>query len=204
MKYKILLAVIAIVGIAGLFLINHSLIKEKDRLRQNQETLLSKIDFYKKDSLYSAASINQLRLTKEELEESNLSLQQEVEALNIKLKRLNSASVVGTKSEYKIKTVVKDSIIYRDSIIYVSQCLDYTTPYLFVNGCIIDSSTFEGTIITKDSLVRVEHRVPKKFLFFKFGTKLVKEEYLSKNPHTTLTHVETVVIVDKNGKRKDR
>ena len=202
MKY--LFTLLALLGVTGLFLTNHSLIKEKARLQQNQEALLSTIDFYKKDSLYSAASISQLRLTKEELEESNLSLRKEVEALNIKIKKLNSASIVGTKSEYQIKTVVKDSIIYRDSIVYVSQCLNYSTPYLSIKGCVIDSSTFEGTIITRDSLVRVEHRIPKKFLFFKFGTKLVKEEYLSKNPHTTLTHVETVVIVDKKGKRKDR
>ena len=51
---------------------------------------------------------------------------------------------------------------------------------------------------------RVEHRVPKKFLFFRCGTKLVREEYYSKNPHTVIEDVETVVIVDKKGKRKDR
>lgn len=201
---KIIAVCIAIGGIVALTKSNISLHKQKERLEQNQSALLSSIKFYQIDSAKHVASINQLRLTKEELESSNSSLLNDIENLKIKLKRVNAASSVTTESNYEVKTAVKDSIVYRDSIIYTYRCIDYRTPYLILNGCITSPTMFEGTVQTFDSITRIEHRVPKKFLFFNCGTKLVKEEYVSKNPHTVITNVETVTIVDKKGKRKDK
>ena len=148
-----------------------SLSKQSTRLKMNQSALLSDIEFYKIDSARTAASIVQLRLTAEELENSNSSLKQDVEKLNIKLKRLNSASSTAIKSEYKIETVIRDSVRIIDSIKYHDRSLEYHTPYISISGFIDERDNFSGTVLTRDSLVRVEHRVPKKFLFFKCGIK---------------------------------
>lgn len=201
---KLIVACVAVAGIVALTNSNIKLRKQRERLERNQSALLSSIEFYRIDSAKNVASIQQLRLTKEELESSNSSLLSDIEALKIKLKRVNSASSVTTESKYEIQTQIKDSIVYRDSIIYRYKCIDYHTPYLILQGCVVSPTEFVGVVQTFDSITRIEHRVPKKFLFFNCGTKLVKEEYVSKNPHTVITNVETVTIVDKKGKRKDK
>lgn len=202
LKIRIVAAILAIIGIAALIYQNNSLRNQKKRLEQNQTALLSKISSYKTDSARSAVSISQLRLTTEELKESNLSLLDDIEELNIKLKRVNAASSVNIESNYDIKAEVKDSVIVRDSIVYKYKCIDYKNPYIILQGCIVSPTVFEGKIKTFNSITRVEHRVPKKFLFFRFGTKLVKEEYLCSNPYSEITDVQTVVIVDKEGNKK--
>ena len=200
---KRILAILILLFSLGYFVnLSVSLKQQNLRLSKNQEALLSSVNSYKADSLSSAASIAQLSLTVREFENSNLILKKEIANLNIELDRVNSASVVGTESNYEIKTILKDSLIIRDSIVFIAPCINYTTPYVSLQGCIIDSSSFEGSIKTSDSIIRIEHRVPKRFLFIKFGTKLVKEEYISKNPHTNILNAETVVIVDKKGKNK--
>ena len=214
--YLFIFVLLLIAAVVCLGVTVSSLQDQNQRLEGNQAALLGEIEFYKIDSTRTAASVMQLRLTAEELANSNSSLKADIDELNIKLKRVNSASSTAIRSDYEVKTNIRDSIRYEtrvviqdsiriiDSIRYVSQIIDYNTPYITLNGLIENDSTFVGHISTRDTIVRVEHRVPKKFLFFRCGTKLVREEYYSKNPHTVIEDVETVVIVDKKGKRKDR
>lgn len=202
MKYKLLALVLALAGILFLSMQVISLRNERARLTNNQEALLDTISIYKTESDKNAVSVRQLLLTQDEFKESNSKLLSQISDLNIKLKRVKSASSVSTSTTNEIKTEVRDSIVYKDSIIYKYQCINYSTPYLLLKGCITSPTQFEGIVKHYNSITRVEHRVPKKFLFFKFGTKYVGEEYLSDDPNTTITSVETVVIVDKEGNRK--
>ena len=41
-----------------------------------------------------------------------------------------------------------------------------------------------------DTIKQIVHRVPKKFLFIKYGTKGIKQEVVSKNPHTKIVFTE--------------
>lgn len=202
--FEVLVWAAVIICFIVLLKINSNLRQQRDRLKSNQSSLLSSINSYKLDSAHTALSIKQLRLTKEELEQSNSSLIKDIDKLNIKLGRVNSAQSVSVESRYEIRTEVRDSIVYLDSVIYKYQCIDYRTPYFVLDGCITSPTSFEGHVQTFDSIVRVEHRVPKKFLFIKYGTKFVREEYFSKNPHTLIKDVKTIVIVDDKNNRKDK
>lgn len=207
MKKKVILGLLLLVAITGVyFFFQHynNLRKENERLSSNQTALVTAVKRYQVDSVRQAASIVSLRLTKEELANSNSALLEQIKALDIKLKRVNSASVVATGTLAPIQTPVKDSIIIRDSIPAEVRCINYTTPYFHLEGCVLDSNRFEGFYEHIDTLVVVEHRVPKKFLFFKFGTKVVRTDYFSRNPATKLNDIQSVIVVDKTGKRKDR
>jgi hypothetical protein len=52
----------------------------------------------------------------------------------------------------------------------------------------------ESRIARRDTLVQLVHRVPRKFLFIPFGTKAIRQEVTTKNPHTEITYTEYIVL----------
>lgn len=166
--------------------------EEKKRLANNQESLLSDIEYYKTESGKNAASVQKLVLTKSELEKHCQDLTQTVEDLGIKVKRLQSATTTVTKTEVEIQTVVRDSIVYRDRPV-ILKTIKWKDPWIKLDG-ILDGDNFSAKIQSIDSLSHVAHRVPKKFLFFRFGTKAVRLEVVNKNPHSKIVYTEYIEI----------
>lgn len=166
--------------------------EEKKRLANNQESLLSDIEYYKTESGKNAASVQKLVLTKSELEKHCQDLTQTVEDLGIKVKRLQSATMTVTKTEVEIQTVVRDSIVYRDRPV-ILKTIKWKDPWIKLDG-ILDGDNFSAKIQSIDSLSHVAHRVPKKFLFFRFGTKAVRLEVVNKNPHSKIVYTEYIEI----------
>lgn len=166
--------------------------EEKKRLANNQESLLSDIEYYKTESGKNAASVQKLVLTKSELEKHCQDLTQTVEDLGIKVKRLQSATTTVTKTEVEIQTVVRDSIVYRDRPV-ILKTIKWKDPWIKLDG-VLDGDNFSAKIQSIDSLSHVAHRVPKKFLFFRFGTKAVRLEVVNKNPHSKIVYTEYIEI----------
>lgn len=166
--------------------------EEKKRLTNNQESLLSDIEYYKTESGKNAASVQKLVLTKSELEKHCQDLTQTVKDLGIKVKRLQSATTTVTKTEIEIRTVVRDSIVYRDRPV-ILKTINWKDPWIKLNG-VLDGDDFYAKIQSIDSLSHVAHRVPKKFLFFRFGTKAVRLEVVNKNPHNQIVYTEYIEV----------
>lgn len=166
--------------------------EEKKRLTNNQESLLSDIEYYKTESGKNAASVQKLMLTKSELEKHCQDLTQTVKDLGIKVKRLQSATTTVTKTEIEIRTVVRDSIVYRDRPV-ILKTINWKDPWIKLNG-VLDGDDFSAKIQSIDSLSHVAHRVPKKFLFFHFGTKAVRLEVVNKNPHNQIVYTEYIEV----------
>lgn len=166
--------------------------EEKKRLTNNQESLLSDIEYYKTESGKNAASVQKLMLTKSELEKHCQNLTQTVKDLGIKVKRLQSATTTVTKTEIEIRTVVRDSIVYRDRPV-ILKIINWKDPWIKLNG-VLDGDDFSAKIQSIDSLSHVAHRVPKKFLFFRFGTKAVRLEVVNKNPHNQIVYTEYIEV----------
>jgi hypothetical protein len=188
----IIMAFFPILGVV--FNLYQSEKKNRQRIENNYQSLEEGITFYKtKDSL-SAASVQALILTKKELENKVENYEQEISSLNLSVKRLQSISKTATVTSYIIKTEVRDSIIYVDNIISDTlNCIDYKSKYLLVKGCISDRF-FVGNIKTYDTLYQFVHRVPRKFLFIKHGTKAIRQEVMTKNPHSDITYTEYIEL----------
>lgn len=163
--------------------------KESKRLAGNQSALMADVQLYKTKAGENAAKVQQLLLTKSEFESQCATLKNEVEALGIKTKRLESVISTSSKTEAQITAPVRDSIVYRDreQPPDTIRCFEFADNYLKVNGC-IERDTFNGRIENVDTLIHAAHRVPKKFLFFRFGCKAVELEVVSKNPHSRITY----------------
>lgn len=166
--------------------------KDRNRLKSNQVTLLSDVVRYKTNSGKNAASVQKLTLTKKELEKNCSYLENQIKDLNIKLKRVQSISSTATQSDYDIITTLKDSIVYKDRIKYITlRTIKYSDPWINISG-IIDSINFKGKIQTRDTLNQVIHRIPKKFLFFRFGCKAIVQDVKCSNPHSEIEYTKYV------------
>ena len=163
--------------------------EEANRLSQNQNTLMTEIDRYIfRDSL-RVASINQLILDQSEFKRYKSESAELIKELEIKLKRVESTSKTVVKTEYNIQTIIKDSIVYKDTL----KCFDYNNKYIDVTGC-FSKDTVNLDIASRDTIVQVVHRIPRRFLFFNYGTKGIKQEILSLNPYTTIVYTEYIKL----------
>ena len=191
MKRYILIIILVII----IFFLSRSLHRqrqENDRLSSNQTAMFQDISYYRTRDSLSAASVERLTLTKKELEQNCEALARDIKDLKIKLKRVQSVSQTSIETEHIIRTVVRDSLIVRDRIDTL-QCIDYHDNYLTLSGC-IEHNHFSGHIMSRDTLLQVIHRVPHKWWFIKWGTKAIRQEIVSKNPHAQIVYSRYIEV----------
>jgi len=118
-----------------------------------------------------------------------------IESLKIDKKRLKQITTAQTQTIYDLSANVHDSIVYRDNfIIDTLHCINIADKWFDLSGCINRESKFEGRFENRDSLLYVEHIIPKRFLFIKWGVKERRQEIVSRNPHTRITGAEFITI----------
>ena len=193
-KYLLIACVILAVLCASLLGAVRELTQEKDRLTGNQEALMEEVQYYQDEAGRQAASVQRLELSKSELEAYNGELTKRIEDLNIKLKRVQAATTTATQTNVEIKTIIKDTIIYRDTGMLVLPAIKWQDPWVNVDGIIKPDSTVDLSIQSVDTLFQVVHRVPKKFWFIKYGTKAIRQEITSSNPHTKIVYSEYIEL----------
>lgn len=185
MKRFLVISVIVLIGVVAALSYFLNLEKEETkRLAGNQRSLMQNVTFYQTENSLSAASVERLQLTIREFERYCADLKLKVGELGIKVKRLQSVASTGVETEYKINAQLKDSVVFRDSAIML-KCLELHTPYLDVSGC-IKINEFSGSILSRDTLDQIVHRVPHQFWFIKFGCKAIRQEMVSRNPNSRI------------------
>lgn len=136
--------------------------------------------------------IERLTLTKDELEEYNSVLSDELKQLKIKYKRLQQYQQTSIVGEYRIDTVeiIKEVAIANDTVIH----LRYADDYISIYGETDRERLYNMAITTYDTittLVSKEYR--KRFLFFRWRP-YYKVTIHNKNPYSKITNAEYVEI----------
>lgn len=187
------IALVLLVG-TNIFLFKRldSVRKERDRLDSNQAALLSDVEHYKTEAGKNATSVLRLELTKNELEKKNKDLTKTVDDLNIKLKRIQAATTTATKTEIEIETKVRDSIVYRNQLDTLLN-FRWRDSWIDLRGT-IDKGVLFAKIESADTLHHIIHKIPKKFLFFRFGVKAIKMDVVNSNPHNKITYTEYIEL----------
>lgn len=166
---------------------------EKIVYKSNQTGLLEGVKYYRNKDSLSIADVQVLTLKKKDLEGNRVDLLKTIDGLNIKLKRVQSASTTETETKYKIKTVVKDSLVYRDGKTITLKCIDYSDKWMTVKGCDQDG-TFTGNVESRDKIDQVVYGVPHRFWFIKWGVKSIRQTVISQNPNSTITFQEYIEL----------
>jgi hypothetical protein len=198
MKIYIILGII-IVSLAGTtaFLTNRLKKEkaEKELYQKNTDLLMGKVEAYKTNDSLNVVSIGRLELKLSEYKKYRTEDLGLINSLKVENKRLEQITTAQTQTIYELRGSVRDSIVYVDNYVVDSlRCLDIANKWFDLHGCINKENEFSGTLENRDSLMYVEHIVPKKFLFFKWGVKERKQEILSKNPNTKIVNAEYISI----------
>ena len=162
---------------------------EKERLQLNQQALLSRIERYRTDSGRSAIACQRLTLHHEELRAAKAELAAEVKALRIRLSRVESIAKTASRSELRFVAPLTDTMLVGMADSCPQRLLTWRDAWTEVRGCIRRDSA-EVSILSRDTLVQIVHRVPHRWWFFRWGTRAIRQEVVSRNPHTQLVYTE--------------
>ena len=191
MKTKItLIGIICalVIFIVIMFKQNNIISQDRDLYKRNMNSALMEcVEWKTKDSL-SAAKNATLNLKISELERYRINDINQINQLKKKNEELNNLIKNSSKTEIKIITQLKDTVIYKDTVKYFNWNDNWTS----VRG-LIQKDTVDLNISNSDSLVISVATKYKRFLGFLWKTKKIKDQnvyVVSKNPHTTITNIE--------------
>ena len=189
-KYLVIYSVILSVALFGFYQYQKKLKIENLAYRQNVTVLMDSVAHYQVNDSLNASQIGELQLKLSEYKK----YRKEDTDLIKKLRADKPQTIVKTKTEtkYKIKTELRDSVIYKDTL----KAINYSSYWTDLHG-FISKDTIQINIANREELVLVESLQRKKFLGIKlpgwlFGYKQKTLDVVSKNPNTTITDIEYV------------
>ena len=162
---------------------------ETKRLRNNCEALASETRFYQTRLDESAASVVAMQLEMEEYRKQHAEDLRRIRALDIKLRRVESVATTATENKVKFVAPRIDTIILRDTL----SLFRWSDSWTRVEGTIRNNEV-ECSIESIDTLHQVIHRVPHRWWFIRYGTKAIRQEITSSNPHTRIVYTEYIEL----------
>lgn len=194
------ISAILIVLCAVLYYIANDLNKQVKRLKANETTLLSNAESYRVNDSLSAVHINQLQLSLSQFEKYRTEDQALIKSLRVDNKGLQDIITSTFETNRKLQLKLKDSLRVDTITQYIDtlKCFSFKDSWTALSGCFHkDTTTF--SIQNIDSLISVTNVERKRFLFFKlpvkwFGYRSKQATILSKNPYTTISHIEYITI----------
>lgn len=199
MKKYIIIAAVALALLMGLQIViqDHKITQltaERDKYKENTETLLEQTHTYHVRDSLNAAKVGTLELTIKELEKfraADAALVRDLTAKNRDLNELNKAQL---RTIAQLRSIPKDTVILIDSIPITAKAVHCGDAWYTFDGLMTDSE-FTGTMQSWDEIVLIETVRYKKILFWKTNKILDREfEAASKNPHTTIKQLEHIII----------
>lgn len=193
-KYLLLYAVAVTALFAFTYRRYHA---ENRRLAQNQTALTAEITHYRTQAGADAASVRALRLRCGEFESLRAADAREIRRLGIRIRRLEAAAKAVTATQTEVCMPLRDTVVagIRGSLPVhdTMRVFRWRDPWVSVEGR-IDKDSVACRIRSVDTLRQVIHRIPRRFLFIRWGTKAIRQEIVSTNPHTRIVHAEYVKI----------
>ena len=194
------ISAILIVLCAVLCYIANDLDKQVKRLKANETTLLNNAEAYRVNDSLSVIRISQLQLSLSQFEKYRAEDQALIKSLRVDNKGLQDIITSTSETNRKLQLKLKDSLRVDTITQYIDtlKCFSFKDSWTALSGCFHkDTTTF--SIQNIDSLISVTNVERKRFLFFKlpvkwFGYRSKQATILSKNPYTTISHIEYITI----------
>lgn len=181
----------------------HDLRGEAERTKENQDVLLhnGRVEIGRTQSGRPRASVSAITLKTSDLKRNPDSLLAvNRKELKIKNSRIMAAATTSTTTQVDVKAAIQavpHDTCSRLSGPYrppdVSQTVSWSDPWITLRGN-IEGDSMQMHIESRDTLQMIVHRVPKKFLFFRYGTKGVRMEVVGQNPHSQLSYPKVIMF----------
>ena len=169
---------------------------ERDKYKNNTETLLGDVEIYRVRDSLSAVRVQSLELTVSEFERFRADDARLIHELKAKNRDLAAVNKTQSQTIIDLRAAPKDTVVLRDSVLVPAVAVHCGVAWFDFDG-ILTKDEFTGTLANRDSLMIAESVKYRRFLGFLWKTNKVKNrrvDVVSKNPHTTIIGVEHVVI----------
>lgn len=196
---RLIIRIAVVIAIIAAFLLLWRIYRlehdERQRLEANQLSLMTDVEYYRTRDSLSAAGVERLTLTNREFRRHAEELERSVEDLQLKLRRLQSASRTSVTTAYPVETQLRDTVILRDTLNMrdTVRLLQFENPWLTLDG-ILEDDIFRGRIESRDTLIQLIHRVPRRLWFIRLGTKAIRQEVTTRNPYSQITFTEYIEL----------
>ena len=183
----------------------HDRQREAHSMNEDQNVLMhnGKVEIGQTQSGKPMASVSAISLKPSSLKRNPDSLLAVTSRdLKIKPRRMVAAIRTSSLATADIHAAITTDPIYdeadKDSNVLLSyprspQQVSWSDPWMSLRGTIRGDS-FTARIESRDTLQMIIHRVPRKFLFFRYGTKGVRMDVVSQNPHTRLSYPKVILF----------
>ena len=202
MKTWVKIAVLAVVIIAAAITVVwadrtiNRLTDERDKYRNNTETLLSDVETYRVRDSLNAARVQSLELSVKEFERFRAADAALIKQLKARNRDLAAVNKTQSQTIIELQAAPRDTFIVRDSIPIPAVAVHCGDAWFDFTG-VLTRDEFTGKLEHRDSLYLVETVQYKRFLGFLWRTNKVKNRQLdcvSKSPHNSIKGLEYIVI----------
>lgn len=198
---NLLLLALSIILVALLCALGRSE-EERRRHSANSEALVAQNNSLRTALSSTNLSLQRLRMTVGELEEFRREDAQLIEQMGIKLRRARSLTLLEgiTKLEEEVLTAGRgDTLAAELEGERVALLSDSLSRLVWRDAWVGLDVAVTGrgarlSLEVRDTLFQVVHRVPHRWWIFSWGTKAIRQEIRSSNPHTRLVYAEYIEI----------
>lgn len=193
-KYLFMYAVLT----TALLVIGHRHYRaENGRLKQNLTAQASHTELFRNRLGEAAAQSQTLRLRIAEYERLRADDAARIRTLGIRLRRLEAAAKAVTATAAELHAPLHDTVVVRlrDTLVLrdTVRLFRWHDAWVRIEGEIAADSVF-CRVESVDTLHQTVYRIPRRFLFIRWGTKALRQEISSSNPHTRIVAAEYVKI----------
>ena len=192
-------AILLVICMVLCFMAN-DLTKQVKILKANEAALLNNAELYRVNDSLSATRVSQLQLSLAQFEKYRAEDQALIKSLRVDNKGLQDVITSTLETNRKLQLKLRDSLRVDTITQYIDtlKCFSFKDNWSNISGC-FHKDTAALSIQNVDSLISVTNVARKRFLFFKlpvkwFGYRSKQATILSKNPYTTISHIEYITI----------
>ena len=197
---KIMLQILAIYAIAATAAAWWGFGRNREALRlaYNQTVLFDSVRIYRTRLGEAAASVAALQLECSEYSRMHSDDTRRIRQLGLQLRRIESVATTAVETRTEIRTAaIRDTVFIGDSI----RTFSWSDGWTSVEGVVSGDSAI-CRVMGVDTLRQIVHRVPRRFLFIRYGTRGIRQEIVAANPHNRIVAAEYVELTPRRKQRK--
>jgi hypothetical protein len=95
---------------------------------------------------------------------------------------------------------LRDTVIIKRFAADTLSLFSWSDKWVAIEG-VVQKGSVVCSVQSVDTIRQVVHRVPRRFLFFRYGTKGIRQEVTSSNPHSTIIYTEYIELPKRRQRR---
>lgn len=186
--------VVLIICLCAVFMYFREVVKENLRLERNQVALLSdSLSHYRTKTGELVSSVEQLEMTIGELKRHRSELVGQLKSMKVRLRDVQSLTTTALENRVEVFAPIRDTIYIDTGKVVKAQSFHWSDAWTSIQG-VIHNDSVKVSYQSRDTLLQVIRVVPKRFLFFRWGVKEIRQDVKVLNPNTVVTFSEFIEI----------